>query len=69
MARKFVDIAFYESRNMSRDGNIDKGYWLNKTIEERLGAATRMIEVAFGEPHFLTKKCNRNTFSARKHQL
>jgi hypothetical protein len=69
MPRKFEDIAVYASRNMSGDGNIDKGYWFNKTIEERLEAATGMIEVAFGEPFFVSKKCNRKAFSARKHQL
>ncbi len=68
MARKFVDLSVYEARNMSKDGNIDFGYWFNKTIEERLAAAAPMIEVAFQEPFFIQKKCDRTVFSARKHQ-
>lgn len=51
---------------MSKDGNIDFGYWFDKTIEEKLTAAARMIEVAFQEPNFLTKKVDRQFFSARK---
>jgi hypothetical protein len=69
MTRKFVDISVYESRNMSKDGNIDAGYWFNKTNEERLAAAARMIEVAFREPLFVSKKCDRKIFCVRKHNL
>jgi hypothetical protein len=69
MHRKFVDLSFYEARNMSKDGNIDFGYWFNKTNEEKLAAATRMIEVAFQEPSFVQKKCDRKAFSVRKHPL
>lgn len=66
MQRKFVDISLYESRNMSKDGNIDFGFWFDKTNEEKLSAAARMIEVAFQEPMFLKKKVDRQIFSARK---
>lgn len=66
MQRKFVDISLYEFRNMSKDGNIDFGFWFDKTNEEKLSAAARMIEVAFQEPLFLKKKVDRQIFSARK---
>jgi len=69
MPRKFIDLSVYEARNMSKDGNIDVGYWFNKTSDERLTAAARMIEVAFEEPLFIQKKCDRTIFSARRHQL
>ncbi len=69
MTRKFVDITVYEARSLARNGNIDAGYWFNKTIEERLAAAIRMIEVAFQEPHFVQEKVDRKIFSARKHNL
>jgi hypothetical protein len=52
---------------MSKDGNIDFGYWFDKTNEEKLAAAARMIEVAFREPMFVQQKCDRNFFSVRKH--
>lgn len=68
MQRKFVDTTHFESRNMSKDGNIDFGYWFDKTHEQKLAAAARMIEVAFQEPMFLTKKVDRQIFSARKQQ-
>ncbi|MBY0482373.1 MAG: hypothetical protein K2Q21_13520 [Chitinophagaceae bacterium] len=51
---------------MSKDGNIDFGFWFDKTNEEKLSAAARMIEVAFQEPMFLKKKVDRQIFSARK---
>lgn len=56
MGRKFVDTTIYESRNMLKDGNIDFGYWHDKTIMEKLKAATQMTAVAFNEPFFATKK-------------
>ena len=65
--RKFVDLPVYVARNMSKDGNIDVGYWLNKTSKERL-AASRMIKVAFQEPLFIQKKCDRTIFLGRRHQ-
>jgi hypothetical protein len=52
---------------MERDGNIDFGYWHDKTINERLEAAARMIEIAFDEPDFLTKKVDRTIINIRKH--
>jgi hypothetical protein len=66
MTRKFVDISHYESRNMSQDGNIDFGFWFDKTNEEKLSAAARMIEVAFQEPMFIKTKVDRSIFSERK---
>jgi hypothetical protein len=56
MSGKFVDTSTFEARNMEKDGNIDFGYWHEKTIEERLRAAMEMIAVAFNEPLFLNKK-------------
>jgi hypothetical protein len=52
---------------MERDGNIDFRYWHDKTINERLEAAARMIEIAFDEPDFLIKKVDRTIFNCRKH--
>jgi predicted RNA polymerase sigma factor len=52
MSGKFVDTSTFEARNMEKDGNIDFGYWHEKTIEERLRAAMEMIAVAFNEPLF-----------------
>jgi len=69
MHRKFVDMSVYKARNMSKDGNIDFGYWFDKTNEEKLAAATAMIEVAFQEPMFVQQKCDRKIFSARKHNI
>ena len=69
MHRKFVDTGTFEARNMEKDGNIDLGYWHDKTIEEKLRAAAQMIAVAFNEPFFLSKKIDRNIFSARKQGL
>lgn len=66
MQRKFVDISQFESRNMAKDGNIDFGYWFDKTNEEKLAAAARMIEVAYQEPMFTRNKVNRSIYSARK---
>ncbi len=69
MRRKYVDTTVFESRNMERDGNIDFGYWHNKTIEEKLRGAAKMIAVAFNEPSFTTQKLDRSIFSARKQQI
>ncbi|MCW3088599.1 MAG: hypothetical protein JWQ78_1985 [Sediminibacterium sp.] len=69
MPRKFVDTAIYQARNMKRDGNIDFGYWHDKTIEEKLSAAAQMIAVAFNEPLFTTKKIDRTLYSVRKQSL
>ena len=69
MRRKYLDTTVFEARNMVEDGNIDYKYWHDKTIEEKLYAAMQMIAVAFQEPHFTSKKLNRNIFSARKQKL
>jgi len=69
MRRKFVDTSIYEARNMKKDGNIDFGYWHDKTIEEKLRAAAQMIAVAFNEPFFVTKKIDRTIYSVRKQSL
>ena len=66
MHRKFVDTGTFEARNMEKDGNIDLGYWHNKTIEERLRAAAQMTAVVYNEPLFITKKVDRTIFSAGK---
>jgi hypothetical protein len=67
MKRPFVDTSVYQSRKMETDGNIDYGYWHNKTNDERLAAAAVMIAVVFNEPNFLKGKVDRTIFSARKH--
>ena len=69
MHRKFVDTTVFKARNMEKDGNIDFGYWHDKTIEEKLRAAAQMIAVAFNEPLFTTKKVDRTIYSIRKHSL
>lgn len=69
MRRKYVDTTVFEARNMERDGNIDFGYWHDKTIEEKLKAAAKMIAVAFNEPLFTARKVNRSIFSARKQKI
>lgn len=67
MKRRYVCIDTFESRNMTRDGNVDYRYWFSKTNNERMHAASVMTSVAFGEPDFFKKKVDRNIFSARKH--
>jgi len=67
MTRKFVDLEYFRAGKMERDGNIDFRYWHDKTISERLEASARMIEVAFREPDFLTKKVDRTIINIRKH--
>ncbi len=69
MKRKFLDTTVFSARKMERDGNVDRGYWLNKTVGERLEAAARMIEVAFQEPLFLSKKVDRSIFEIRRRTL
>lgn len=69
MRRKFVDTTMYEARNMEKDGNIDFGYWHDKTVEEKLSAAAQMIAVAFNEPLFTTRKIDRTIFTVRKQNL
>jgi hypothetical protein len=67
MTRKFVDLEYFRAGKMERDGNIDFRYWHDKTINERLEASARMIEVAFREPDFLIKKVDRTIINIRKH--
>jgi hypothetical protein len=69
MKRRFVDTSVFKASKMERDGNIDYGYWFDKTNEERLKAAAVMIAVAFQEPDFLKGKVDRTIFSCRKHKL
>jgi len=69
MPRKFIDTTIFEARNMEKDGNIDFGYWHDKTIEEKLRAAVQMIAVAFNEPFFATTKIDRTIYSVRKQSL
>lgn len=59
MKRKFVDINHYESRNMSKDGNIDFRFWVDKTNEEKLSGAERMIEVVYQDPLFIKTKVDK----------
>jgi len=69
MRRNFVDTTVFRARNMGRDGNIDFGYWHDKSNTEKLKAAARMTATAFTEPFFLNKKIDRSIFTARKHSL
>lgn len=69
MKRNYVDITVYGPRNMEKDGNIDFGYWHDKSIEEKLKAAVKMIAAAFQEPFFVSKKVDRTIYSARKQRL
>lgn len=69
MSRKFVDLSVVHSRNMEKEGNIDNGYWHNKSIPQRLEAAITMIEVAYQDIHFVKGKVNRQLISMRKHSL
>lgn len=69
MKRRFVDTSVFSVRKMEEDGNIDRGYWLSKTSIERLVAAARMIEVAFQEPSFLSKKVDRSIINIRRRTL
>ncbi|MCZ2222425.1 MAG: hypothetical protein LC122_02180 [Chitinophagales bacterium] len=68
MKRKFLDITFFEARNMLKDGNIDNNYWHNKTIEEKMNAAAIVTATAFGEPDFLKEKVDRTICTSRKHK-
>ena len=66
MRRNFVDTSIYRARKMGKDGNIDFGFWHDKSNEEKLKAAFHMIAVAFNEPLFGSKKVDRTIFYARK---
>jgi hypothetical protein len=67
MKRRYVDTDVFTSRNLVSEGNVDYKYWFNKTINERIEAASIMTSVAFMEPDFLKKKVDRTIYSARKH--
>ena len=69
MSRKFVDLSVVHSRNMEKERNIDNGFWLDKSIPQRLEAAITMIEVAYQDIHFVKRKVNRQLISMRKHSL
>ena len=66
MKRNFVDTTLFSARNMAEEGNIDYKYWFDKSNEEKLTAAARMIEVSFQEPQFLQKKVDRKLFKSFK---
>ena len=66
MKKIFVDVNTYESRNMSKDKNIDSQFWLDKTIEERLAACIIMIETSFNTKDFVKQKVDRQIFSSYK---
>jgi hypothetical protein len=51
---------------METRGNIDLGYWHNKTIAQRLEGAITLIKVAYQEPDFIHKKVDRTALSFRK---
>jgi hypothetical protein len=64
--RKFVDMAELGLKKMETRGNIDLGYWHNKTIAQRLEGAITLIKVAYQEPDFIHKKVDRTALSFRK---
>ena len=66
MKRKFVDIDVIESRNMSKDGNIDFQYWFDKSIEQKLAASITMIETSFNIKNFVSQKVDRSIISSYK---
>lgn len=69
MKRAFVDVDIYESRNMSKDKNIDYQFWFNKTIQEKLAASVAMIELSFNTKDFVKNKVDRNQLSSFKRSL
>ena len=66
LKKKFVDVNTYESRNMSKDKNIESQFWLDKTIEERLTSSIAMIELSFNIKDFVKQKVDRQIFSSYK---
>ena len=66
MKRVFVDVDTFTSRNMSKDGNIDYQFWLDKTLEEKLAASVIMIETSFNTKEFVKQKVDRQIFSSYK---
>ena len=67
MSRKFVDLSVIHFRNMENEGNIDNGFWHDKSIFQRLEAAISMIKAAYQEKDFVKGKVDRQLISMRKH--
>ena len=66
MKRAFVDVDTFTSRNMSKDGNIDYQFWLDKTLEEKLAASVVMIEASFNTKEFVKQKVDRQIITSYK---
>ena len=66
MKRAFVDVDTFTSRNMSKDGNIDYQFWLDKTLEEKLAASVVMIETSFNTKEFVKQKVDRQIITSYK---
>jgi hypothetical protein len=66
MKRVFVDVDTFTSRNMSKDGNIDYQFWLDKTLEEKLAASVVMIETSFNTKEFVKQKVDRQIITSYK---
>jgi hypothetical protein len=66
MKRAFVDVDTFTSRNMSKDGNIDYQFWLDKTLEEKLAASVVMIETSFNTMEFVKQKVDRQIITSYK---
>jgi hypothetical protein len=66
MKRAFVDVDTFTSRNMSKDGNIDYQFWLDKTLEEKLAASVVMIETSFDTKEFVKQKVDRQIITSYK---
>lgn len=69
MKRAFVDVHIYVSRNMSKDKNIDYQFWFDKTIQEKLAASVKMIELSFNTKDFVKNKVDRNQLSSYKRAI
>lgn len=67
MIIKLVDIEYFRVGKMEKDGNIDFRYCHDKTIDERIEASAKMIEVAFRKPDFLTKKVDQTIINIRRY--
>ena len=59
-------ISQMQKQGVEKEGNIDNGYWHNKSIPQRLEAAITMIEVAYQDIHFVKGRVNRQLISMRK---
>jgi hypothetical protein len=66
MKRVFFDVDTFTSRNMSKDGNIDYQFWLDKTLEEKLAASVIMIETSFNTKEFVKQKVDRQIITSYK---